>query len=59
MDSNQPNEKFWLNDPRVLIANLRVLPTSEMTNTEKLNALTRLLLVATLGMALLCYKHYF
>lgn len=39
------NMKFWLENPRDLFASLELLPTSCMDNNEKLNALTRLVLV--------------
>ena len=52
-------EKFWLNDPKALFNSMDVLPTSEMTNAQRLNALTRLLLVITAGMYFLGYDQYF
>ena len=53
------SEKFWLNDPNSLFSSINVLPTREMTNAERLNALTRLLLVITVGMYFLGYDQYF
>lgn len=53
------NEKFWLNDPKVLFNSTIVLPTVDMTNAEKLNALTRLLIVITAGMYFLGYEQYY
>jgi len=52
-------EKFWLNDPCVLISNLNFIPNAKMTNIEKLNALTRLLILISAGMFLLGYNHAF
>lgn len=51
-------EEFWLNDPQALFCSLNVIPTSDMTNAERLNALTRLLLLVTFGMYLLGYDQY-
>lgn len=36
------SEKFWVDDPSVLVTNIRLFPLSSMTKDEKLNALTRL-----------------
>lgn len=44
-------DKFWLNDPKVLITNknyLAFVPTTEMDNVEILNALTRLAIYFTI-----------
>ena len=51
-------EKFWLNDPKSLFYSLNVIPNNEMTNAERLNAMTRLLLVVVLAMYLLDYEQY-
>ena len=53
------NTKFWLNNPKALFSSMDVLPTSEMTSAERLNALTRLLLIVTAGMYFLGYDQYF
>ena len=53
------SEKFWLNDPKALFSSTNVIPNSDMTNAERLNALTRLLLVITTGMYFLGYDQYF
>lgn len=53
------NEKFWLNDPNVLLNNCKLLPTSEMTSSERLNAATRLLLLIVAAMYFLDYSNYF
>lgn len=52
------NEKFWLDDPKALFSSWNVIPNSEMTNAERLNALTRLLLIITVGMYFLDYDQY-
>ena len=52
------NEKFWLNDPNVLFNNCKLLPTAEMTNSERLNAATRLLLLVVVAMYFLNYENY-
>ncbi len=53
------SEKFWLNDPKALFKNWDIIPDSDMTNAERLNTLTRLLLVITAGMYFLGYDQYF
>jgi hypothetical protein len=40
-------EKFWLEDPCILINSFRLIPTKDMSLDAKLNAMTRLTLVAT------------
>lgn len=42
------HEKFWLEDPSVLFTNLEVVPKKDMTQNEKLNAMTRLIVVVSL-----------
>ena len=39
--------KFWLEDPSILLTDTVLVPTSCMTKVEKLNALTRLVLIIT------------
>ena len=51
------NDPFWLNDPAILIRKLDVLPNQQMTNAERLNALTRLLLIVTLILFIAGYDH--
>lgn len=52
-------DPFWLNNPRVLFTNLTFIPTQEMTNAERLNALTRLLFIITASMYFMGYDQYF
>lgn len=49
MTSNS-NEKFWINDPCVLLRNFNLLPEANKTLNEKLNALTRIVIIATVVM---------
>lgn len=37
--------KFWLNDPSILLKKMEFIPNCEMNNAARLNALTRLLIV--------------
>lgn len=53
------SEKFWLEEPCVLLQSWSIIPDSGMTNAERLNSLTRLLLIITAGMYLLGYENYF
>jgi len=48
---------FWLNDPKVLFS-IDIIPKSKMTTIERLNSITRLLIVITGVMYLLDYKNY-
>lgn len=51
-------QKFWLNDPCVLLSDFAILPTQEMTKAEKMNALTRLALIVAGCMYFSKYKHW-
>lgn len=51
MSSDQKKEKgdkFWVNDPSILITNLQLVPCEKMTRDEKFNALTRLVIIFTI-----------
>lgn len=48
MDNN-----FWLNDPTILFKNLEFIPNCEMNNSQRLNALTRLLIIIVISMWIL------
>jgi len=52
MNHNVP-EKMWFNDPTVLLKSWTIIPNQEMTNAERLNTITRLLLVVVIGMIIL------
>lgn len=52
-------EKFWVNDPNVLWQNFNILPTDQMSQAEKLNALTRLTVIVTLGLYASGYEMYY
>ena len=56
--SSSLTNPFWLNDPKVLLANCDIIPNQKMTNAERLNALTRLLIIITIGLYILGYDHY-
>jgi len=40
-------EPFWLDSPSILLTNLELVPTCDMTKEERLNAITRLLLIVS------------
>ncbi len=42
--------KFWVEDPAILLTDLVFFPTENMSKAQKLNALTRLALVISLGL---------
>lgn len=50
-------ESFWVLDPKSLVSSLNMIPTCEMTDDEKLNALTRLTIAVSLVMYLSKYKN--
>jgi Family of unknown function (DUF5762) len=52
-------EKFWTEDPCILLSNLKFLPTADMTRDEKLNALTRLTLIVAAGFYFAKYEFWF
>lgn len=39
---------FWLNDPTILFYNTQIWPTKDMHKEEKLNAMTRLIILVTI-----------
>ena len=41
-------EKFWLDDPKILINNSEFIPLAEYNFVRKMNSLTRLILILTL-----------
>ena len=51
--------KFWLEDPTVLVRNFHILPTIMMTQTERLNALTRLIIIITILLFVLKMSYWF
>jgi Family of unknown function (DUF5762) len=54
-----PNiSKFWIEDPCILFTDLVFFPTANMTREEKLNALTRLAIVITIGLYAMNYDYW-
>lgn len=41
-------EPFWLDSPSILLTNLELVPNCDMTKEERLNAITRLILIVSL-----------
>ena len=56
--SEKINDPFWINDPSILFKKLELVPRKDMTNSERLNALTRLLFLITLGLYIMNNEHY-
>lgn len=52
------NTKFWIDEPVALFSDSSVLPSRNMTQAEKLNALTRLVLLISGGLYLSGYKYW-
>lgn len=53
------DENFWVQDPCILLTNIKLFPTSDMTRDEKLNTLTRLALLAAAGLYFWQYEYWF
>lgn len=51
-------EKFWVDDFTVLFTNIQFFPLSSMTKDEKLNALTRLVIIIGIALYMMKYEHY-
>ena len=51
-------EKFWVDDPCVLVRKLSILPTARMTTNERLNTLTRFVIVVTVVMYYAKYEYW-
>lgn len=52
------HEKFWVDDPSVLISNLQLLPTQDMSLDQKLNALTRLAIICAVVMYFMEFEYW-
>lgn len=52
------DNKFWIKDPCILFSNPQIFPTQNMTKAEKLNALTRLVIIIAIGMYFLKYDNW-
>jgi hypothetical protein len=53
------DEKYWVEDPCILLTNLRIFPLASMTKDEKLNALLRLSVIIAMVLYFLQYEHWF
>lgn len=51
-------EKFFVDDPTVLFSNIQFFPLSSMTKDEKLNALTRLVIIIGIALYVMKYEYY-
>lgn len=52
------SDPFWINNPEILFKNCSIIPTQKMTNAERLNALTRLIIITTIGMYMFDCPNY-
>jgi len=48
----EPSDNFWLSDPTILYKEQDIFPRKDMTNTQRLNSLTRLLILISLVLLL-------
>ena len=53
------SEKFWVEDPCILLTNIRLFPLQSMSQDEKMNALTRLALAISAGLYFMKYEFWF
>ena len=51
-------ERFWLEDPRDLICRFNILPSHKDSFEAKLNAITRLLIIVTIILAIVKWRHW-
>ena len=51
----EERQKFWVRDPEILVTDLALTPTSKMSRNEKLNALTRFVIVLAVVLYFLGY----
>lgn len=56
--AHNSNDPFWLNDPQVLVKNFIIVPNQQMTDAERLNAMTRLLILICIGLYFYGYKEW-
>lgn len=56
MNKNNLGDTFWLNNPNVLLNKCEIIPTQKMSNSERLNALTRLLIITTIVLYMMNYE---
>lgn len=52
------SEKFWLEEPQDIIARGTILPSHKDSFEEKLNAVTRLIIIITIILALVKWRHW-
>lgn len=52
------NQKFWAENPCILATDMKIFPTSEMSTNEKLNALTRLIIIIAVIMYFMKYPQW-
>ena len=56
---NEIHTPFWIEAPCVLIDDFNLIPNAGLTLNEKLNALTRVILLVTGSMYIMEYKYWF
>lgn len=61
MEANSNQEKFWTDDPCILLhvnSPCKIIPNKTMSKDEKLNSITRLVILISLGLYLMDYQHW-
>ena len=59
MDGEKLSDPFWLSNPNILFNNCDIIPTQKMSTSERLNALTRLLIITTIVLYFMEYEQTF
>ena len=54
----EPETPFWITSPCILVSSLVFLPTESMSKNERLNALTRLVLIVTAVLYYCNFEHW-
>ena len=50
---------FWLENPVSLFGDMKIMPNNSMTTEERMNCITRLIILIFLVIHLFDYKYYF
>lgn len=50
--------KFWIEDPCILLTDFKIVPTNKMTLEEKMNAMTRLIIILTVVLYFIKFQYW-
>lgn len=57
-ESDNNHKKFWIYDPSVIFQTLEIVPSDDMNNDEKFNAMTRIIIVITIILYLMKFSFW-